>query len=150
MIKEFDGKFAFLSNFYPSSIHQDGITYPTVEHYFQAMKTLNIEQREAIAAAATPGIAKRMGRKVNLRPDWETIKVDVMRTGLRLKFSNCELAQKLLATCNEYLIEGNTWHDNCWGDCSCPRCASTTGRNLLGQLLMEVREEVHSEWASMQ
>ncbi len=150
MIKEFDGEFAFLSNFSHSLILHEGIVYPTVEHFFQAMKTLIPAEREAIAAAPTPGIAKRMGRKVNLRPDWETIKVDVMRTGLRLKFSDYELAQKLLATGDKYLIEGNVWHDNTWGSCNCAKCASTPGRNLLGQLLMEVREEVRSEWEHMQ
>ena len=150
MIKEFDGEFAFLSNFSHSLILYEGIVYPTVEHFFQAMKTLIHAEREAIAAAATPGIAKRMGRQITLRPDWERIKADVMRIGLRLKFADYELAKKLLATGDEYLVEGNTWHDNCWGDCSCPKCASTTGRNLLGQLLMEIREEVRSEWESMQ
>ena len=150
MISEFNGEFAFLSNFTNSPIAYEGVIYPTVEHFFQAMKTLNPAERGAIAAAATPGIAKRMGRKVNLRPDWEKIKIDVMRTGLRLKFANYDMAQKLLATGDKHLIEGNAWHDNVWGSCNCPNCDNKPGRNLLGQLLMEIREEVRSRWEPMQ
>ena len=142
MIVEFDGDYAFLSNFYPSTIYHDGITYPTNEHFFQAMKTLDIDERKAIAAAETPGLAKRMGRNVKLRPDWEKIKVDVMRLGLILKFTDAELAEKLIATGDEELVEGNWWHDNTWGNCHCTACSRKGGRNLLGMLLMEVRKEL--------
>ena len=142
MIVEFDGDYAFLSNFYPSSIYHEGITYPTNEHFFQAMKTLDISERKAIAAAETPGLAKRMGRNVKLRSDWEKIKVDVMRLGLILKFTDAELAEKLVATGDEELVEGNWWHDNTWGNCHCTACSRKGGRNLLGMLLMEVRKEL--------
>ena len=142
MIVEFDGEYAFLSNFYDSPIFYEGITYPTNEHFFQAMKTLDIETRKAIAAAPTPGAAKRMGRHVSLRPDWEQVKVDVMRTGLMLKFTDAALAEKLLATGDEELVEGNWWHDNTWGNCHCTECSRKGGRNLLGMLLMELRKEL--------
>ena len=142
MIVEFDGQYDFLSNFYPSPILYEGIVYPTNEHFFQAMKTLDIETRKAIAAAPTPGAAKRMGRHVSLRPDWEKIKVDVMRTGLMLKFTDAALAEKLLATGDEELVEGNWWHDQTWGSCFCPDHCRTPGRNLLGMLLMELRKEL--------
>ena len=145
MIVEFDGDYAFLSNFYPSTIYHDGITYPTNEHFFQAMKTLDISERKAIAAAETPGLAKRMGRNVKLRPDWEKIKVDVMRLGLILKFTDAELAQKLIATGDEELVEGNWWHDNTWGNCHCTACSRKGGRNLLGMLLMELRTNLQYE-----
>ena len=85
-IDEFDGKFAFLSNFFPSPIKSEGIVYPTVEHFFQAQKANTLSEKMAIAAAETPGRAKRLGRLVSLRPDWEEVKVDVMRSGLELKF----------------------------------------------------------------
>ena len=77
-----------------------------------------------------------------MRPDWEQIKVDVMRTGLMLKFTDAALAEKLLATGDEELVEGNWWHDNTWGNCHCPQCSRLGGRNLLGMLLMELRKEL--------
>ena len=142
MICEFEDKYAFLSNFYASPILYEGIVYPTNEHFFQAMKTLDQEERKKIAAADTPGQAKRLGRHVQLRADWERIKVDVMRTGLMLKFTNAELAQKLIDTGDEELIEGNWWHDNTWGSCHCDACFNIPGRNLLGMLLMELRKDL--------
>ena len=142
MIVEFDGEHAFLSNFFPSSILYEGIVYPTNEHFFQAMKTLDQTERQKIANAETPGMAKRLGRHVQLRPDWEQIKVDVMRTGLMLKFTDAALAEKLLATGDEELVEGNWWHDQTWGSCFCPDHCRTPGRNLLGMLLMELRKEL--------
>lgn len=142
MIAMFDGKYAFLSNFEPSPFIIDGVTFPTVEHWFQACKTLDSAEFKAIAAAETPGKAKRMGRHVTLRPDWEEVKVDVMREGLRHKFANPTLRAKLLATGNEELMEGNTWHDNAWGNCVCQKCQNIPGRNMLGMLLMELRQEI--------
>jgi ribA/ribD-fused uncharacterized protein len=145
MINCFDGKWAFLSNFYWNEIEYDGITYPTNEHFFQAMKTLDIETRKAIAAAPTPGAAKRMGRHVPLRPDWESVKEDVMFLGLCLKFADEQLADWLLETGDEELVEGTTWHDNEWGNCSCPKCANIEGKNKLGKLLMRVRDMIKEE-----
>lgn len=142
MIVEFDGEYEFLSNFYHSPFTHDGITYSTNEHFFQAYKTLDIAEKKAIAAAETPGQAKRMGRNVKLRPDWEKIKVDVMMLGLRLKFADPELAAKLIATGDEELVEGNRWCDQTWGSCNCPKHIRTPGRNLLGMLLMELRKEL--------
>lgn len=144
MIDCFNGKFAFLSNFYPSPITVDGIIFPTVEHLFQATKTVSLVEREKIAAAATPGQAKRLGRNVILCDNWEEIKDDVMLNALRLKFAILPLREKLLATGNEELVEGNTWHDNIWGNCSCDRCKKIEGQNKLGKLLMQVREEIRS------
>ena len=119
----------------------DNVVYTTNEHFFQAMKSLNPKERQAIVLAPTPGKAKYLGRKVSLRKDWEDIKEEVMLTGLRHKFSNPELRKKLLATGNEELIEGTTWHDNYWGICDCEACGGQ-GKNRLGKLLMQVREEL--------
>lgn len=136
MIGNFDGKYAFLSNFYPSSVtDEDDITYPTVEHYFQAMKTLDKAQRFNMAIQSTPGKAKRLGRKCNLRPDWESIKDSIIENALRKKFSDPILKKALLDTGDEYLEEGNTWGDQYWGVCN------GTGKNKLGKLLMKLREE---------
>lgn len=137
MIGTFDGEYAFLSNFYPSSItDEDYITYPTVEHYFQAMKTLDTGVRFYIAIQATPGQAKRLGRRLDLRPDWEFIKDSIMEKALRMKFSNPKLRKALLNTGDEYLEEGNTWGDQYWGVCN------GVGKNKLGKLLMKIRQEI--------
>ena len=144
MIDSFSGDYAFLSNFYPSPIvvhitANDTAIAPTVEHYFQYMKTLSDEEGFDILAAATPGEAKRLGRKCNLRKDWESIKDFVMLDALRDKFSDPELKAKLLATGNEFLVEGNHWGDTYWGVCN------GKGRNMLGSLLMKVREEIKND-----
>jgi len=138
MILEFKGPFSFLSNFYPSSIVYDGIDYPTVEHFYQAMKTTNLEMRETIANAPTPGQAKRMGNKVELRADWEDIKVGVMAYGLYWKFTqHPELGNKLISTAPKKLVEGNYWNDKFWGYC----LKTDEGENMLGSLLMHLRND---------
>lgn len=145
MINCFDGKWAFLSNFYWNEIEFEGIVYPTNEHFFQAMKTLNNDERRQIANCLTPGQAKRMGRRVALRSDWESVKEDVMFLGLCLKFADEQLANQLLETGDEELVEGTTWHDNEWGNCSCSKCANIEGKNKLGKLLMRVRDMIKEE-----
>lgn len=127
-ITSFVGKYAFLSNFF---VEKDG---RTVEHRFQAEKTLNDRQRLAILQADTPGKAKRLGRKCDLRPDWEEVKVGLMYRLLMEKFADDDLRQKLLATGDEDLVEGNNWNDTFWGVCK------GVGDNQLGVLLMRVRE----------
>jgi len=139
----FDGKYAFLSNFAHSPITFEGKTWSTIEHIFQAEKTLDENAREQIRLSPTAGKAKHMGKRVRLRPDWERIKKEVMLKCVRLKFrQNPELKEKLLNTKDAVLIEGNTWHDNIWGDCSCSKCLNIKGNNLLGQILMQVRKEL--------
>ena len=142
MINSFDGEFAFLSNFYDSPISDGRMIMPTVEHYFQAAKADSMYDYIAIATAATPGQAKRAGRKAALRHDWEDVKMNVMREALRKKFSDPELKAKLLATGDQHLEEGNTWHDNFWGVCHCDRCQDIMAHNHLGKLLMELRTEL--------
>ena len=144
MINYFDGEFAFLSNFYPSPISDGNLIFPTVEHMFQAAKTINIKEYEEIAAADTPGRAKRLGKTIALREDWEEVKDDIMYQALWLKFSIPEFREKLLATDDKELIEGNTWHDNTWGDCSCECCKDIKGQNRLGKMLMQIREKIKS------
>jgi ribA/ribD-fused uncharacterized protein len=139
MIESFEGEYAFLSNFWPSPIDVDRTTYPTVEHAYQAAKADNRPERERIAALPTPGAAKRAGRKVTLRPDWEEIKLDLMEDLVRRKFADPVLAERLLATGDEELVEGNTWNDRFWGVCR------GEGRNELGRILMRVREELRTK-----
>ena len=143
IINRFDGAYDFLSNFAYSPITFKGKTWSTVEHIFQAAKTLDENMREQIRVTPTPEKARRMGKRVLLRPDWERIKKEVMLKSIRLKFGqNSELKEKLLNTKDAVLVEGNTWHDNIWGDCRCSKCLNIKGNNLLGQILMQVRKEL--------
>jgi len=137
-INKFDGEYAFLSNFYPARITIDDITYPTVEHAFQAMKTFNIDDRISISEASTPGKSKRLGRRVKLRDDWEDVKISIMKDLVRQKFTrrHSTIGYKLLDTGDTLLIEGNNWDDTFWGVCK------DKGENNLGKILMEIREEL--------
>jgi ribA/ribD-fused uncharacterized protein len=116
-IAEFQGEYRFLSNFYPATVIFEGITYPTAEHAYQSAKTTNMNERRRIAALATPADAKREGRALSpQRPDWEQVKFDVMERVVRDKFTrNAELREKLLATGDAYIEEGNTWNARIWG-----------------------------------
>lgn len=136
MIDRFDGEYFFLSNFSASPFRINYVLFPTMEHYFQANKADNQNDYLHIAHALAPGEAKRLGRKIQLRPDWEKIKDNVMLTGLRKKFADPELRSLLLATGDEELVEGNYWGDTYWGVCN------GVGQNKLGKLLMQVREEI--------
>lgn len=146
-ISNFDGNYAFLSNFYESEFVWRGTTYKTVEHAFQAAKTLLPKERKAIIDAATPGKAKRLGRAVTLRPDWESVKEQIMYECVKAKFhSSVYLMLALLSTGEAELIEGTTgWHDNIWGSCECPKCKDIEGQNKLGKILMRVRKELRED-----
>lgn len=141
MINNFSGEHFFLSNFYEHPFMYNGRTWKTVEHAFQAAKCLNQADFEAAYRAATPGEAKRIGRRATLIPNWDQKRIDVMRECLQMKFlTDDKLLQKLLDTGDKILVEGTTWHDNEWGDCSCPKCANIPGKNMLGKMLMDLRD----------
>lgn len=138
-MNSFRGTLGFLSNFYASPFTDFGVEWPTVEHFFAAQKTTDPVEREAVRQCKTPGQAKRMGREVTLRPDWNDIKLSTMWIGLCLKFyQNPELKARLIATGDRPLVENNSWHDNLWGNCTCDRC-SHPGQNILGKYLMDIR-----------
>ncbi|XP_034249515.1 riboflavin biosynthesis protein VVA0006-like isoform X2 [Thrips palmi] len=144
-ITSFRGDYNFLSNFFHSPIVYDGLEFPTVEHAFQAAKCLDQASKLKLLNCNSPTIAKRVGRKVSLRPDWERVKMDIMHDILALKFApNSQLGNLLLATGNAELIEGNAWHDNVWGSCVCPKHKNSPGQNKLGKLIMGVRDELRS------
>lgn len=133
-IKSFRRKYEFLSNFYNAPVIYKGLTYQNSEAAFQAQKCTSEEEKKQFTAM-NPSEAKRAGRRVKLRPDWEDIKVDEMRNIVRAKFSqNPELAEKLIQTGDAHLEEGNTWGDRTWGT------VNGSGQNLLGKILMETRE----------
>jgi len=131
------------------------IEFWTVENFYQAMKVdkRDITTRRRIAALPPfgPNGAKREGRKLQLRPDWETIKEAVMEYALRQKFRpGTPEAYQLLDTipvgCPPRqwppIVETNNWHDNEWGNCICPRCAGIEGQDKLGKLLMDIRSDL--------
>lgn len=147
-IDSFRGEYHFLSNFYFCEIRTSLVNgvFPSSEHLFQYLKAVNKEEALEILKAQHPAEAKKLGKKVTLRPDWKDIKVRVMKYVLKLKFDqNRILKAKLISTKGIELIEGNNWHDNFWGACSCGWCTNKPKRNMLGILLMELREAYINE-----
>ena len=141
-IDSFRGKYDFLSNFYGAIVFYDGLWYRNSEAAFQSAKTLDTETRKRFAEVS-PIQAKKMGRTVKLRPDWEQVKDGIMLEILRSKFApGTRCAERLLSTGRLRLIEGNTWHDNYWGVCQCAKCNGEKGLNRLGELLEKVRDKL--------
>lgn len=136
MINSFSGNYAFLSNFYNSPFTYNGKKYRTNEHFFQAAKAKSDILHEYVRNAASAADAKKRGKEIARREDWEGIKDAVMYLGLMLKFQDSRLKQLLLDTGDEDLVEGNTWNDTYWGICN------GQGKNKLGKLLMEVRSKI--------
>lgn len=141
MIEQFDGQYAFLSNFYAAPIiDRQGVRWWTSEHAYQACKTVDPVEKRAFLSSSDPRIAKRMGRRVTVRPGWENIKVTIMTKIVTAKFEqHPDLMALLKQTGDTELIEGNYWHDNFWGDCACPKCQVRPGENHLGKILMSIR-----------
>jgi ribA/ribD-fused uncharacterized protein len=155
MINKFEGRFRFLSNFYPCEIEHQGIKYKTVENFYVAMK-VNDQQlingvyytpgdfREMVSKIINPGFAKKIGEKVKLRKDWSDKKLEYMNWAVREKFKNEELSNLLISTGDSILIEYNNWHDNYWGQCLCSKCKDN-GKNHLGKILMKIRDELNGK-----
>ena len=131
--------FEWCSNFYPSPFDLDGHRWSTVEHYYVAMKADDPEWQERIRKTESPGRVKRLGRKVKLRPHWDTFKLRVMERAVLAKFEqNPELARRLLATGDRPIHEDAP--DPWWG--GGPN--HPTGRDLLGKILMRVRNTLRA------
>lgn len=141
IIDGFSGEYSFLSNFYESPVtalwdDAHKVEVPTVEHAFQAAKAGVRDDFYSICSSPNAGASKKQGRRITLRPDWEEVKLEVMKRILREKFAQRPLRQRLLNTGEAMLVEGNTWGDRFWG------VSRGAGDNHLGRLLMEVREEL--------
>ena len=138
-IRSFSGRYKFLSNFYPCFVYYDGQRYSSVERAFQAAKVLDKNERKPFILARSEAEAKYWGRKVNLRDDWESVKVGIMKDLVRQKFSKEPLRSKLLETGDCYIEEGNNHGDRFWGT------VKGQGKNILGKILMQVREDIRNE-----
>jgi ribA/ribD-fused uncharacterized protein len=141
----FFGEYRWLSNFHLSPVLYEGILYPSVEHAYQAAKTLDLEVRELFLQLSV-GQAKRFGQEIELRPDWDDkLRLHVMYDCLRVKFtSDLELQSKLLATGDLYLEETNYWGDVFYG------VKDGVGKNYLGKLLMAIRRRLQFELVILQ
>lgn len=139
---------AFLSNFtyVPTGIYHHGIRFNTVENAYQAAKCADTKDMYQFANIP-PAQAKKLGRTVTLRPDWDAVKLDIMKDLLSQKFEYRKFANKLKATGDDPLIEENYWHDNYWGICKCHKCmaSATHGQNHLGRLLTEIRNRLKND-----
>lgn len=138
-IKEFSGEHRWASNFYMCPVEWDGRVWPSSEHAYQAAKSLDKGEQEKIRKCKTAGEAKKLGKLVNKRKEWDVVKLGVMKMILREKFKNPELRKKLLDTGDVYLEEGNHWGDKFWGVCL------GEGHNHLGKILMAIRQEIQFE-----
>lgn len=139
MIDNFKGEYRFLSNYHLCPILWQGIQFGSVEHAYQAAKSLNPIDWEVIAAFLKPKEAKAYGYEIKLREDWATYRLEIMEELLRQKFNHTELKSKLLATSPQELVEGNTWGDAFWGVCN------GGGENHLGKLLVKIRDQFKHE-----
>ena len=128
----FNGEYRWLSNFYPVKILYEGVSYPSVEHAYVAAKTIDPNKRRLISNM-TAGYAKKYGRQIQIRDDWDDVKSDIMFGLLAEKFSQKKFIELLLSTNNMYLEETNTWGDTYWGVCN------GVGENQLGKMLMNIR-----------
>ena len=141
LINSFSGAYEFLSNFHYAPIKVRSpvgeLLYPTSEHMYQAHKSLDPEVRKRISELPTAGQAKRAGQKLEIRPDWDEVKLQIMRRVVFLKFKQNPNLRTLLAdTRFATLVEGNHWNDTFWGVCK------GRGHNHLGQILMDLRQKI--------
>src|SRR3990167_3995933 len=135
-------RYTWLSNFHPITIRYEGLEYPSVEHAYQHAKIEGIIGKELftsrhISAGTVKELSISLQKDGVIPKDWDERKVDVMVELLLQKFSNPELAQKLLDTGDKVLIEGNDWGDTFWGQ------VDGKGNNMLGRILMTIRDRLH-------
>lgn len=130
-------EFGEFSNFAAYPITLDGERWPTSEHYFQAQKFEDDQYRQKIRKANSPMLAARLGRdrKQKLRRDWESVKVGVMRSAVLAKFTQHEDLQALLLSTGDAKLVEHTENDDYWGD-----GGDGSGKNMLGRILMQVRD----------
>lgn len=129
--------FGMFSNFYKAKFFLNGKWWPTTEHYYQAMKTLNVEEQEMVRDLSSAHLARLAGQKVTLRPDFDQVKDQMMMRGLEAKFTQNKFLQDILLDTSDEEIVENSPVDFYWG---CGKDGS--GQNKLGKLLMELRNKL--------
>lgn len=133
VINEFRGEYKWLSNFEECTINYKGRKYKNSEAAYMAAKTDNEEIKD-IFSKLCPRCAKAASRVIKLIPNWDEVRLSAMEEILFCKFNqNKDLREKLIATGDRELIEGNTWNDTFWGVCN------GVGENNLGKILMKIR-----------
>lgn len=139
----FEGEFRWMSNFWPVSLLFDGVRYGSVEQAYQAAKTLDPDERLKIQMTKTPGRAKKQGRSLTVRSDWDAVKIAIMLRLQRQKYRNRRLSGRLAATGKRQIFELNAWNDVFWGVVE--NEGGYEGVNAMGQILSLVRDEVGNE-----
>lgn len=133
------GQYGAFSNFSRHPVKLDGETWPTSEHYFQAQKFVGTKHETEVRKAANPKEAANMGRDRSrpLRPDWESVKDDIMHRVVYAKFSQHKALKELLLSTGDAVLVEHTVNDKYWGD-----GGDGSGKNMLGKILMEVRKSL--------
>jgi len=140
MIKEFQRDYRWLSNFASAEVVLDGVKYASVEHAYMSAKSSDPKWKAFCADAKnSPGDVKRKSRTIDLRPDWEEVKLSIMEQCVRQKMNQEPYRSKLLATGKEHIQEGNTWKDTFWG----VDLKTGNGHNHLGKIIMKIRKELY-------
>lgn len=140
VIDKFRGEHFFLSNCCPADTPHRGRLFPTSEHAYMAARTDDADAVAAILATTDPLEAQRIGRAAALVGNWNQLRFAVMEEIVTAKFThNPDLAAELIDTAGAVLVEGNTWHDQTWGNCTCDEHRDIPGGNALGAILMTVR-----------
>lgn len=143
-IESYSGAYAFLSNMAPCHIKFMLYEFKCVESAYQAAKCARLDQQ--LQFQNLNGYeAKKLGRKVELRNDWHDVKNRIMSNLVWQKFQQEPFRSQLLATGDALLVEGNYWHDNYWGNCTCEGCKDIKGKNVLGNILMSTRLGLQEE-----
>ncbi len=138
MIREFQRAYSWLSNFILVYVIYEDVAYRSVEVAYQAARCADINQRRFFEGVNS-GQAKRLGRNITIRKDWDKVKDQVMFDLLTQKFNRLPFQKLLRETENQEIIEGNYWHDNYWGNCTCNKCEFIKGQNKLGKMIMQIR-----------
>ena len=155
-ILEFKGENSWLSNFAPCKFTHLDVEYASTEAFYQAWKftaidmieikvgdeLIEVNARDYICKQPA-NVTKQLGKLAKVPWNWDIVRLEVMKTALEYKFvHNLHYRSLLKATGNVNLVEGNWWHDNFWGNCNCPKCRESTGKNMLGKLIMDIRSRL--------